>query len=405
MSLTKFDNMVIHVEKDSGYEMGYVVIDSIINNTSSGGVRIVEDVSLAEIKALAREMTLKFSFAGLNRGGAKCGIQIPDKISDKERASFLMEFGRKMGSIIQTGIYFPGRDMNCSEDDLRAIYRGAGFTLGKITDTSYFTAISLENAIMACKEVYNLRHPISLAIEGFGNVGRYLAERLDPDIFRIVALSTVKGGIFNSEGLELNEILEFKKRYGDEFVLKFPDAEAIEKESILTLGVDILIPCARTWSINENNVQKIKACFIVPAANAPYTQGALNQLDPKKTTCLPGFVCNSGGVYASSMFDNGVCLKEIEKTSETIFRGIIRSLLDKGRTLDISPVEIATLIAMKRFERKKMENGNPGIFKRVKKKIFSKGRFPKPLYRALWVKEFKANLIELEKEISEFQNQ
>ena len=394
--------MVIHVENDSGNEMGYVVIDSIINNTSSGGVRIMEDVSLAEIKALAREMTLKFSFMGLNRGGAKCGIQISDKISNGERVSLLMDFGRKMGSIIQTGIYFPGRDMNCSEDDLLAIYRGAGFALGKITDTSFFTAVSLENAIMACKEVYNLRPPISLAIEGFGNVGRYLSERLDPDIFHIVALSTVKGGIFNPEGLSLNEILEYKKRYGDEFVLNFPGAEIIEKESILTLAVDILIPCARTWSINENNVQKINARFIVPAANAPYTQGALNQLDPGKTICLPGFVCNSGGVYASSMFDNGVCLKEIEKISETLFRCIIKTLLDKGRTLDVSPIEISTVTALKRFEKRKKENGNPGIFKKVMKKIVKKGRLPRSLYRALWVKEFKANLIELEKEISGF---
>jgi glutamate dehydrogenase/leucine dehydrogenase len=397
-----FNDLTIIVKNDLDHDIGYVVINSILNNTSSGGVRILEDISLAEIKALAKEMTLKYSFIGLNRGGAKSGIRIPKNSSNQERISIIEEFGQRISPLISAGIYFPGRDMNCSEEDLRTIYNGAGTTLGKITNTSYFTAISVENAIMACKDVYALPSPVTLAIEGFGSVGRYLAERLNPDVFQIVALSTIKGAIFNHKGLPLNKLVEYKEKYGDDFVFEFTDAEMIKKENILAFDADILVPCARTWSINEENAHKAKARFIVPAANAPYTQGAINILSKQKTVCLPGFVCNSGGVYASSMFDNGISLEDIEMNSETYFREVVSTLLDRSRELDLSPVEIAIKVAIKRFEKNKAENGNSGVFKRIIKRALAKGFFPKSIYRAQWLKRFKSNLIDLENEIAGF---
>lgn len=397
-----FNDLTIIVKNDLDHDIGYVVINSILNNTSSGGVRIMEDISLAEIKSLAKEMTLKYSFIGLNRGGAKSGIKIPKNSSRQERISIIEEFGQRISPLISAGIYFPGRDMNCSEEDLRTIYNGAGTTLDKITNTSYFTAVSLENAIMACKDVYALPKPVTLAIEGFGSVGRYLAERLNQDVFKIAALSTIKGAIFNPEGLPLNNLMEYKEKYGDDFVFEFPDAEIIKKETILTADADILIPCARTWSINDENASKVKARFIVPAANAPYTQGALNVLSKQKTVCLPGFVCNSGGVYASSMFDNGISLKDIEMNSEIYFREVIKTLLKKSLELDMSPVEIATMVAIKRFEKNKAENGNSGIYERALKRALAKGLFPRSIYRVLWLKRFKSNLINLESDIEGF---
>jgi hypothetical protein len=102
------------------------------------------------------------------------------------------------------------------------------------------------------------------------------------------------------------------------------------------------------------------------------------------------------------MFDNGISLEDIEMNSETYFKEVVSTLLNRSRELDLSPVEIATMVAIKRFEKNKAENGNSGIFERALKRALAKGLFPKSIYRVLWLKRFKSNLINLESEIAGF---
>jgi glutamate dehydrogenase (NAD(P)+) len=380
--------------------LGYVVIDSIINDTSSGGVRISEDLNLAEVKALAIEMTLKYSFIGLQRGGAKSGIKMPAGVSIEEKRGILEDFGKRVSSIIKAGIYHPGMDMNCGPDDLRAIYKGAGYEIGSITDTSFFTAISVSNAIYACKELLRYKRvPLTVAIEGYGSAGGYLASRLPEDQFRILAVSTIKGGVLNEKGFPLRILIDSKRKYGDDFVNKM-DGKKIEKEDVLTSNVDILVPSARTWAINENNVCNIKAHYIIPIANAPYTERVADTLNELGTICLPGFVTNSGGVYASSLFDSGVAVKEIENLSKIYYRDVIKRLLKKSIEEKTSPVKISEEIALKRFNRTAI-NSNDKRFEKLLKSVYRKGMIPKKIYGTFVLNRFIANLKRLVSEIDE----
>jgi hypothetical protein len=95
-----------------GYE-GFVVVDSLVGDTSAGGVRIYDDLELAEIGDLAREMSLKYALFRLPRGGAKAGLRLAPGLSGEERLRALRDFGRKLGPIVRNGIYNPGMDMNC----------------------------------------------------------------------------------------------------------------------------------------------------------------------------------------------------------------------------------------------------------------------------------------------------
>ncbi|MFX0196604.1 MAG: Glu/Leu/Phe/Val dehydrogenase dimerization domain-containing protein [Candidatus Hodarchaeota archaeon] len=390
----------IDIKDDSS---AYIVIDSTINNTSSGGVRIMEDISIDEVKALAREMTLKYSFMGLPRGGAKCGIKIPSGISIEEKRKILELFGRKIAPIIGRGVYYPGMDMNCGPEELRAIYRGAGITLGKITDTSFFTAVSVANVIHVCGETYQLKgQPITVAIEGFGSVGSYLVKRLSEDDFRIAGVSTIKGAVAKKEGFCVETLLKYRKAFGDNFVNKIPDARVIDKQDLLTSNVDVLVPSARAWAINMNNAEDIKAHFIVPIANAPYSDKSKGALHERGVVCMPGFVCNSGGVYASSLFDNGVSMRVIERVSSVDFRRAVRALLQKSQDLNLSPVDVATQIALQRFKNKKKEDNKTTIIEKAMEKAFRKGIFPKPIYGRLKLGQFKADLLDLTKQIESF---
>lgn len=394
--------ITISVDDDAGNTFAYVVIDSIVNNTSSGGVRIQDDVSLEEVKTLAREMTLKYSFIGLPRGGTKSGIKLPLGVDARGKQRLCEEFGKKLRPIIAAGIYYPGMDMNCGPEDLRAIYRGAGLTIGKVTDTSYFTALSIMNAITACQEACYLKGPITLAIEGFGSVGMHLAQSLSQPPFRIVAVSTIEGAILNLNGLPVDQLIEYKRKYGDSFVDRFPDAHIAESEELLRADTDILIPSARTWTINQNNSDKIRARFIVPAANAPYTTEALEILLNKGVVCLPGFVCNSGGVYGSSLFDSGVSMGVVERISNGTFKDIVKALIRKSQQVNLSAVDVATRIATHRFEERKSTCDSQTIVSKVTDRGFQKGIFPKSIYSRLRLKRFEENLVELEGLIAGF---
>lgn len=387
----------LSISIDTGTISGSVVIDSIVNDTSSGGMRIAEDIYLEEIKALASEMTLKFSFIGLPRGGAKSGIKMPASLAGEERIKALEEFGRRLAPVIKAGIYFPGMDMNCGPEEMRAIYRGAGFTLGEITDTSYFTAISVENAIYAVEKYIKKQGPLTVAIEGFGSVAGYLAERLPMERFRIVALSTINGAVADKNGFDAKALVAARKKYRDALVQNLGQGKMVEKEQVLSADVDLLIPSARTWVINRTNVGDIKAKFIVPVANAPYTEETIDILHSSSIVCLPGFVTNSGGVYASSLFDSGVAVESIEKLSARYYRSVVESLLEKSFALDEAPSRVAGRIAKTRLAARL--NGGGELSGRLLKKLYRRKMVPKSYYGKVVLNNFVENLKALDKEI------
>ena len=322
----------------------FLVIDSVLNETSSGGVRIAHDVTLEEILTLAHEMTFKYSLFRLPRGGAKTGIRLSDQLTASEKDHALREIGRKLGPVIRKGIYCPGMDMNCGPAELRAIYAGAGIRIGQPTDTSFFTALSVENALEACYEESGATGPWKIAIEGFGRVGGHLAERLPADRYRIVALSTLCGAVRNLEGWDGKRLAAERARVGDQVVARV-GGESIAIEDLLVEPVDVLLPSTRTWVITRPLVERIQARTIVPVANAPYDGGVTACLLERGILCLPGFVTNAGGVFGSSMYDCGMTEAAVEETIREFYRPMVRQLVRRAKALGVSPVELAEGVA------------------------------------------------------------
>jgi len=327
---------------------GHAVIDSLVNGTSSGGVRIVPDLKMDEVRFLASEMTLKYAFCGLPRGGAKCGVRMPAGFSREERLDLLEDVGRRLSAVIQAGIYYPGMDMNCGPDELRAIYRGAGIALGGLTDTSLFTAVFTAEAVTACAraEFAHADGPVTLAVEGFGNVATHLAGMLDPARFSIVAVSTVHGAVHDPSGFDPQNLRTMRGAHGDDLVSHLSGERLEPKERLLSLPVDILVPAARVGSINEDNMHDISARCVVPAANAPCTAEALAALHARGIMVLPGFVCNAGGVLGSSLFDRGVPQMEVEALAAGPYREAVTTLVLRSRELGVQPTELARRVAL-----------------------------------------------------------
>jgi glutamate dehydrogenase (NAD(P)+) len=396
----RFHEIDIEFPLQSGAQ-AFLAIHSIVNGTSSGGMRICSDLSFDEVRALSREMTLKFSIFELGRGGAKSGIRIPPDVSSESRRNILKELGERMAPIIHSSLYYPGMDMNCTQDDLRIIYGSAGVPLGNITDSSYFTATSVANAIEAIRLKEKSSGPLRITIEGFGSVANHLASRLPKEHYNIIALSTVKGAALNEHGFSPAALASARKEHGDDCIFHLPSCRQLDRELLLGVETDILIPSARTWSITSENVDSINAKWIVSAANAPCTADAIARLQECGIVYLPGFVCNAGGVFGSTLFDVGVPDRSIEEVVRTLYRDVIVSLLDRARSLGKPAAEIAEKVAMARYQKMAADFSRSARTALLLKKIRQRGLLPGSFYSRYRLRQFAESLRSLSREISE----
>jgi len=336
--------LVIHASGPN-YD-GFVVIDSVANGTSAGGVRIAPDLALQEIQDLAREMTLKFSLFRLPRGGAKAGLRLAEDLTPEIRRETLVGFGRQIGPLVRVGLYSPGMDMNCGPEEIRTIYAGAGISVGNPTDSSFFTAVGVGCALQGSMEALGGPEPITVAIEGFGSVGQHLSALLPPSRFRIIAISTVRGAIRNPSGFPPEELRRMRKEHGDRLVEQLPGTR-ISHEDLLTLATDVLVPAARTGGITLEIAGRIQARAVIPAANCPYAPGAAGRLHERGILCLPGYLCNAGGVLGSSLADSGIATAAIESLFQSRYRPLIKNLVQSCLRQGLSPVPIVDSLALR----------------------------------------------------------
>jgi len=137
---------------------------------------------------------------------------------------------------------------------------------------------------------------VTIAVQGFGNVGYWFAKHAGDRGYKVVAVSDSKGGVFVEEGLNAQEALKCKKEKGS---LAKCYIKTITNEELLELDVDILVPAALENVIHQENASKIKAKAIIEMANGPITPEADEILSKKGVTLVPDVLSNSGGVTVS----------------------------------------------------------------------------------------------------------
>jgi glutamate dehydrogenase (NAD(P)+) len=142
----------------------------------------------------------------------------------------------------------------------------------------------------------------TVAIQGIGNVGGYAARFLAEQKAKIVAISDSKCGLFNADGLDVEQTLDKIYRHKEEGGLLEEmkgDFEIISNAELLELEVDVLIPAAVGGVISEENVDKIRATLVVEAANMPVTCDADSCLHERGVVVVPDILANAGGVTVS----------------------------------------------------------------------------------------------------------
>jgi glutamate dehydrogenase (NAD(P)+) len=340
---------------DAGGIQGFLVIDSTVNNMSAGGVRLKRGLNAGELARLARVMTLKYGFLGLPCGGAKAGLDAGGDLGPEKRAAVFAAFGRALAPFIRGWGFRPGQDLGTTPEDIGRMLQAAGIGHAAAADLSpgaAFTGLSVAVTAVAAARFLGLApERLSFVIAGFGRVGSAVARELVGRKCSLVGVSTLKGALYDPDGLDLARLLELRQRLGDGLVDAYPGPGRMSAAALLEVATDLLCPCANSDVVNEANAGAVRARIVCPGANLPLTDAAEKILNEREILCLPDFVANCGGVLGPTMLSAGLAEGYVRAFMETRLEQKVIALLAESRHSGAPLAPIARRSAGENFSR------------------------------------------------------
>ncbi len=292
-----------------------------------GGIRFSLAVNQDEVMALAALMTYKCAIVNVPFGGGKGGI----KIDPKKYSAYNLEkiTRRYTAELIKKNFIGPGTDvpapdygtgaremawildtyvaMHPGEIDAAGCVTGKPVSQGGVRGRTEATGLGI---FYGLREVCNMQTVMDklkltvgvegkrVCVQGLGNVGYHAAYFFKEAGAKIVGLAEYEGAIWNNDGLDLDAVVEHRKKNGS--IHNFPGATNFENTGeALEMDCDILIPAALENVINGENASRIKAKIIGEGANGPLTPDADEILALKGIIVVPDMYLNAGGVTVS----------------------------------------------------------------------------------------------------------
>jgi glutamate dehydrogenase (NAD(P)+) len=333
------------VRRDNGeIEMftGYRVHHSTVLGPSKGGIRYSTEVTLDEVRALAMWMTWKCALVNIPYGGAKGGVVVdPKTLSPRELENLTRRFASELIPLISPHADIPAPDMGTNPQimawfmdtysmtmgySVPAIVTGKPINIGGSQGRTEATGRGVIICMMeALKQLnYANRADITVAVQGFGNVGSNAALYAHEQGFKVVAVSDVYGGIYNERGLDIPAVIQYLNRTGS--VRDFPGSDNISNDELITCRCDVLIPAAMENQITEHNAARIQASLIVEGANGPTTPEADDILNDRGVLLVPDILANAGGVVVS-YFEWVQDLQAFSWDKDEVFRQLQRIMV------------------------------------------------------------------------------
>ena len=336
------------------------------------GTRIRPNLTLDEIKALGLFMTIKHCAAAIPAGGAKGGIKAdPAELTQNDMERLVRAFVRAL-SPKGPWADVPGADIGTGEQAMAwmldeyeqitghhcpAAINDKPAILGGSAGGEAATGRGVFITLKAAAEDLGMDISKSRAVvQGFGQVGTALAELLDAERARIVAVSDVFGGIFNADGIDILALKTHVAETGK--VVGFHGTEPVTNEELFALDCDIIVPAAVQSVIHKDNAADVKAKLIVEGANGPVTTEADEILAEKGVTIVPDVVANSGGATVchfertQGLSDQYWDLPTVNTMLEKRILAAYRDAAETARVHDGATLRIGTWIsALKKIEK------------------------------------------------------
>ena len=296
-----------------GNYIGYRVQHDNSRGPFKGGLRYHPEANIDEVRSLASLMTWKTAVLDVPFGGAKGGIQVdPSTLSRRELERLTRRFVDQIHEFIGPQRDIPAPDMNTNAEVMAWFFdqysKLQGYSPGVVTGkpVSLHGSYGREEATgRGC--MYAIREVLDhdgfelsgsrFAIQGFGNVGYWAATLLCEQGAHVVAVSDVKGGVYNPRGLDLHAVRKHALSTGS--VTGYPGAETLTNTEVLGVECDVLMPAAIGHVLNRETAPIVKAKYVLEAANGPCTVEGDDILNERGIKIVPDIYANAGGVTVS----------------------------------------------------------------------------------------------------------
>jgi glutamate dehydrogenase (NAD(P)+) len=293
---------------------GYRVQHSAARGPCKGGIRYSPDVSLDEVRALASWMTWKCAVVNIPFGGAKGGVICdPRKMSQGELERLTRRYTAELIEFIGPEKDVPAPDMNTNEQTMAwimdtysmhmrqtvtSVVTGKPVSLGGSRGRREATGRGVSVVTdQALKHLNMTPESTRVIVQGFGNVGSNSAKLLWDKGYKIIGIGEYDGALYNASGMDISDLLEWKARNGS--IHGFKGAEAADKDDLLTMPCEVLIPAATENVITSRNASRVQARILIEGANGPTTTVADDILQDKGVFVIPDILANAGGVTTS----------------------------------------------------------------------------------------------------------
>jgi len=295
------------------HHVGYRAQHNDRRGPYKGGLRYHPAMDEDHAVALANLMTWKTAVVDVPFGGAKGGIDCdPSQMDPIDVNNMTRQFVGQLKDVIGPTLDIPAPDMNTDGSVMAWIMdeysKFEGFSPAVVTGKPLhlFGSEGREEAtgrgvahvvVAALEEEGRKPDGVTVAIQGFGNVGSFAAQTLAGWGARIVAVGDHLGGVARAEGLDVQALAQWTREHRT--VKGFAEAEEIDPAAVLTWECDVLIPAAIEDVLTAENAGEVRASLIAEAANAPTTPEADAILLERGVKIIPDILANAGGVTVS----------------------------------------------------------------------------------------------------------
>lgn len=311
-----------------------------------GGIRFHPGVTADEVKALSAWMTWKTAVVDIPLGGSKGGVIVdPRMLSDRELEALSRAYARAFAPFIGPDLDVPAPDVSTDPrimgwmlDEYEEIIgrhapgviTGKPLSIGGSAVREYATAQGAFYVIEKAREKLRIKNGVTVAIQGIGNSGSFLARLLADAGYKVVSLADSKATLYRSSGLDVHGVLDHKRTTGS--LMKCVGCEELPSDEVLSVPADFLVPAALENAIHSDNVKDVKARLVVEVANGPVTPDAEEELLGRGVMVIPDILANAGGVTVSYFeqvqnamnyaWEEGDILAKLRKTMDTAFDAV-----------------------------------------------------------------------------------
>ena len=347
---------------------GYRIQHNGARGPYKGGVRYHPSANQDEVRALASLMTWKNALVDVPFGGAKGGVRCdPLSLSEGELNRVTRRYTVNIEHLLGINRDIPAPDLGTNAQTMAwmmdaysalhgyspAIVTGKPVELGGSVGREQATGRgAVLVALNAAADLGVNPEGARAAVQGFGNVGSWTAKMAAREGMKVIAVSDVRGGVFDGGGLDLDAVETHARESGS--VADFPDAEPVTNDELMELDCDILIPAAIDGAIRADNAPRISARLIIEAANHPVTPAADDILAERGVPVMPDILVNAGGVIVSyfewtqNLYQHRWTLDEVNEELETIITRAYRNVRETARRERISYRDAAFTIGVGR---------------------------------------------------------